>query len=245
MRVDYRITEFIREFREQHGNIDRRKIKIMLDAYCTEFNITPISTSLIGKIIRRKHFFSHIPAPKRKRLLFSRQRTKRSPKVTKSGYLELDSITVYVNNQRFLFITVMDVYTKIAWARLVPSLSAKQATLTLETFIARTQYTIHTVQTDNGSEFLGTFHTYLETKQIKHIFSYPRSPRVNGYIERFNRTIQEEFILRCDEVYYADESIIITKLNQYLDWYNTKRPHMALNYLSPQQFVQTYIPESG
>ena len=66
---------------------------------------------------------------------------------------------------------------------------------------------------------------------------------MNAYIERFNRTIQEEFINRSDEIYY-DIGAFEIKLQEYLNWYNNKRPHMALNYLSPMQFIQTNFPES-
>jgi transposase InsO family protein len=50
------------------------------------------------------------------------------------------------------------------------------------------------VKIDNGSEYLGIFDKYLKEKHIKHLFTYPRCPRVNGYIERANRTLQEEFL---------------------------------------------------
>ncbi|NMB56640.1 transposase, partial [Candidatus Beckwithbacteria bacterium] len=66
-----------------------------------------------------------------------------------------------------------------------------------------------------------------ETK-IDHIFIYPRSPKINAYIERFNRTIQEEFLERNDKIYY-DENKFNQRLNNWLNWYNFKRPHTSLN----------------
>ena len=49
---------------------------------------------------------------------------------------------------------------------------------------------IHTWQTDNGSENLGDFHKYLKKDGIL----YPWCPKINAYIERYHRTVQEEFI---------------------------------------------------
>jgi putative transposase len=98
------------------------------------------------------------------------------------------------------------------------------------------------VQTDNGSEFLKYFHEYLIQTQIKHQFIYPRCPKINGVVERFNRTIQEEFITRNDEIYY-DEKLFHDKLNQYLYWYNYQRPHASLQYLTPVAFMNTIIPK--
>jgi transposase InsO family protein len=63
-------------------------------------------------------------------------------------------------------------------------------------------------------------------------------------VERFNRTIQEECIKRADELYY-DENAFEKKLAKYLYWYNYKRPHCALGYVSPIQFINSSIPKSG
>jgi putative transposase len=72
----------------------------------------------------------------------------------------------------------------------------------------------------------------------------PRSPKLNGRVERANRTHTEEFyeITPC--------SLPITQLNRELEtWertYNTLRPHPALGYLTPQPFLaQTPIPRKG
>ncbi len=73
---------------------------------------------------------------------------------------------------------------------------------------------------------------------IKHQFTYPKSPKINGVVERFNRIIQEEFINKNDEIYY-DLNKFEIKLKSYLNWYNYKRPHASLNYLSPIQFIKT------
>jgi len=50
------------------------------------------------------------------------------------------------------------------------------------------------IQTDNGSEFHKYFMDYLKERKIKHYWNYPDRPYCNGRIEKFNRTIQEEFI---------------------------------------------------
>jgi len=118
--------------------------------------------------------------------------------------------------------------------------SSKQTMLAFGSFQEVYQEIIHTVQTDNGSEFLKTFHQYLDDQDIKHVFIYPNSPKLNGVVERFNRTIQEEFINRSDEIYY-DEIKFNHKLNKYLNWYNTKRPHSSLGYQSPMQFMQARV----
>ena len=49
-------------------------------------------------------------------------------------------------------------------------------------------------QTDNGSEFEAVFDHYCQHNNILHKWTYPRCPKINGVIERFNRSIQEEWL---------------------------------------------------
>lgn len=243
MTTDWRLIQFIKEFREQYGNIGREKIKIFLDEYALELGIPSISPRTITKIINRKHLFFDQPKQSKRKHTFIKNRSKRSPRVAAPGYVEMDSVVIYVNEIRHNFMCCIDIYTKFAHVRKVSSLSSKQALITFQEFEARTPHPIHTVQTDNGSEFFKDFHKYLDEQGIKHQFIYPHSPRINGVVERFNRTLQEEFINRNDEIYF-DLDRFEDKLTDYLRWYNGKRPHMALNYQSPLQFIQTNFPKS-
>ena len=74
---------------------------------------------------------------------------------------------------------------------------------------------------------------------LTHEFIYPRSPKINAVVERFNRTIKEEFINRCDSLYY-DMVRFNQKLLKYLNWYNQKRPHYSLGYQSPVKYLENY-----
>lgn len=240
MMVDPQLAEFIKRIREQHGNISKYKLKIFLDEYAKSLNLISYGTSKIGKIIKRNHYFFENPIKaKRKRKLLV-PRLKRSPKETTPGYIEMDSITLYVMNRKYCFITVIDVVTKFAWCNLVKSLSSKQAKTVLMKFINQYQYRVRTVQTDNGSEFLKDFDAYLQQQSIVHHFIYPHSPKINGVVERFNRTIQDEFINRSDEIYYNLFSFE-EKLLHYLNWYNTKRPHYSLKMQTPIAYLQQFL----
>lgn len=74
-------------------------------------------------------------------------------------------------------------------------------------------------QTDNGLENLGEFDEQLEKDGIPHYFSYPRCPKINTYIERYNRTIQEEFIDNNIDIIY-DKVLFNQMLVDYLIFYN-------------------------
>lgn len=93
------------------------------------------------------------------------------------------------------------------------------------------------VQADNGPEFGQYFAEKLETKGISIHHTRLHRPNDNAHIERFNRTIQEE----CTGSYTLD-SDKLEALNQriavYLDFYNCKRIHLGLKYMTPVQMLQ-------
>jgi transposase InsO family protein len=244
MHTDWRLVEFIKTMRQEYGNVGKNIIKPFLDIYAESLGIPSVGFSTIGKIIKRRHFTFEERVKVNRRLKFKKLRTRKSPRVTHPGFCQMDSIVVYVNKERHLFMSIIDIYTKYALVVLVPSLSSKQATLVFQQFQQDNPTSVQTVQTDNGSEFLAGFHEYLEVTGIRHQFIYPNMPRINGCIERFNRTIQEECILRNDEIYY-DLAAFQGKLVHYLYWYNTKRPHSALSYMAPLTFIQTLNPKGA
>ena len=78
------------------------------------------------------------------------------------------------------------------------------------------------------SEFSKYFDEKLTELNIVHFWNYAKKPIYNGKIERYNRTIQEEFIDPYIASLFKHD---INEFNQELaDWcifYNTKRPHYS------------------
>ena len=235
--VDDRLVLFIKELRREYGRVGKYKLKILLNAYADSLNIPSYSPTKIAKIVKRYNFFFEKTKRTRK-LRFQRERVKYAPKITSPGYLEMDSIHIMVETHKIILVTIIDLATRVAYAEAVKTASAKNTSLVLSHLIELHRIKVHTVQTDNGSEFLGDFHEYLESLTIKHYFIYPRSPRINGVIERFNRTIQEEHIERTLE-WWCDKEVATTKLAHYLEWYNSVRPHASLNYQTPMAALKS------
>lgn len=242
MTTDVRLIVCIRELRKDQGNIGSHLLKPFVDALAGNLGIPTISVKTIEKIIKRYHFTFEARSKFQRKSTLKRLRNRYAPKVTAPGFVQMDSILVIVNHHRYHFMSVIDIYTKFALVALTDHQQAVDAVTTFKLFQAQTPTPIHTVQTDNGSEFLSVFDEYLETQHLKHIFIYPRSPRINGVVERFNRTIQEEFINRSDELYF-DLEAFEGKLQKYLEYYNSVRPHAALHYQAPLQFINQ-IPKS-
>lgn len=238
MRTDPRVLELITSLRDEEYRMSKYQLKPLVDAWCLKFEIPLLSVSVIGKIIKRHHLF---PKGKRKTKTNHSPKSyvKKSPKETEPRYLQMDSIHLWLTGRKYYFLTIIDVVTKVAFCKLTTSLSSRQARKALEEF--QTSYpVIRIVQTDNGHEFLGEFDQYLQTQGIVHKFSYPRSPRINGVVERFNRTFKEEFLHYNDD--YADNMELFNqKLTRYLAWYNQGRPHQALKYQTPQSYLQQLL----
>lgn len=96
-------------------------------------------------------------------------------------------------------------------------------------------FPVRALQVDGGSEFAAGFEQACQQRQLRLFVLPPRSPKLNGAVERAQRTHTEEFyeVTPC--------SWQVAPLNQELrDWeriYNTVRPHQALGYQTPQQFL--------
>ena len=76
-----------------------------------------------------------------------------------------------------------------------------------------------------------------EINETKHLWSYPRSPKTNGYVERFNWTIQDEFInYEIDTATYDIEKFD-ERLKEWIIYYNTIRPHQSLNYMTSNNYL--------
>jgi transposase InsO family protein len=93
------------------------------------------------------------------------------------------------------------------------------------------------IQTDNGSEFAKHSDVYLAKNDIVHFHTYPRCPKQNSEIERFNRTLSEAFIKGNKHLLAYDIDEFNQKLTDWLLWYNMRRPHWSLGLVSPIKYI--------
>jgi transposase InsO family protein len=203
-----------------------------------------VSTSMVGRLLRRLKQRGVLvePRPKRDRRArarsWSRPYAIRKPAswpVERPGDLvEVDTLEVR---------PVPGVVLKQFTARDVVSRGdvieahgrATAAARFLHTLQQRMPFPVRALQVDGGSEFAAAFENACQQRGLKLFVLPPRSPKLNGAVERAQRTHTEEFyeVTPC--------SLQIAQLNQELqDWertYNTIRPHQALGYRTPQEFL--------
>jgi hypothetical protein len=251
MMTHFKIIEFIKDIREKHSHLGKEKIKPLLDEYCIDNHLDSISESTIGKVIKRHNLYPksrriyHNPSHAHSKAKLSyKTKVKRSPKSAMSGYIEIDSIVKFIHGIKLYIINAVDVKLKFQFSYGYTRLNSQNSLDFMKKLelVYPIQNGIKIIQTDNGLEFMGNFDSYLKEKQIKHLFIYPRCPKINAFIERANRTLTEEFINGNEE--YALEGIneFNSRLIDYLVWYNTKRVHKSLNNISPINYLLKNLP---
>jgi len=250
MLVHINVVNEIRRVRYMYGCIGKRKIKVLIDDYCIQSGYPCISISTIGKVIKRYNMISlrkkiyHNPNTKRRKKV-KVTRVRYSPKSNTYGYVEIDTIQRFVNGMRTYIFNAVDINTRFQFSYGYTSSNTKNSVDFVKKLndIYPIHNGIHTIQTDNGSEYLGEFRRYVKSLGIKHVYIYPRCPKVNGCVERANRTLQEDFVYQNEDLVNVGIDTFNKKLMDYLVWFNTKRPHESLGDISPIQYVLKSNPE--
>ena len=135
----------------------------------------------------------HDPSIKRP-IKQKRLRVKRSPRHEDFGHIIADTVERVTDGVKDYFYNAIDAKLKFALTLNYKRLNSKNMKDFYERFRTVYPLQIKDWQTDNGSENLGEFDKALQKADIPHLFIYPRCPKINSIIERYNRTIQEEFI---------------------------------------------------
>jgi len=86
---------------------------------------------------------------------------------------------------------------------------------------------------------------YLTKNEIIHFHTYPRCPKMNAEIERFNRTLSEAFISKNKHLLANDLEAFNHKLIDWLLWYNSRRPHWSLGLISPLRYISNKLEEKS
>lgn len=208
-----------------------------------------ISSWKIQKIIEENSLYFSLPEilKKRKRNVKSLKRQKitalvKQHKVNFLWHVDTVVLTLPGGGYRYL-LTAIDDISKLSYARLYKTHSSRGAKDFLERLLYVTDNKILNIHHDNGSEFLKEFAEACRTRNIPQWFSRPHTPKDNAVLERFNRTIQEEFIEVTDtDILFIDE--FNTYLTEWLIEYNFHRPHQTLDYKPPLVYLDSYYNSS-
>lgn len=108
------------------------------------------------------------------------------------------------------------------------------------------------VLTANGREFCGTdkhpYELYLDLNGIEHRRTKVRTPKTNGFVERFNGTVLDEFFrIRMRETFDDSVEAMQDDLDAWLVHYNTQRPHLGYRNMGrrPIETIRSFVSQEG
>lgn len=166
-----------------------------------------------------------------------KQRKKLRSAGWEGGLVKADTIVRFTNGIKRYIVTALDLKSEFAFAYAYRSHASKAAADFMATFKSVAPLPLEAVQTDNGSEFAFHFDAYLDTCGVVHFHAYPRSPKMQSEIERFNRTLSDAFIAKNRYLLAYDLPAFNRELMNWLLWYNTRRPHWSLGLISPLRYI--------
>lgn len=198
-----------------------------------------VSASTIGRILKRKGLIN-------KKISIKRQKAAKNPrrrfphgfKVSCPGdMVQMDTkhITI-IGGKKFYQFTAIDVLSKKRVLRVYSSLSSRNGAHFLQECLKSFDFEIKNIQTDNGSEFFGEFDKLCQKLDIPHYFIYPRHPKQNTYVETSHSADEREFYKQGNV-----SPLLEIMQRRIIEWekiWNKIRPHEALNYLTPSQYLE-------
>jgi transposase InsO family protein len=242
---DWRLIEAVKEWRELYPRWGKEKLCVLLRGEGYQ-----VSSSSIGRIIADLKRRGYLPSNPRKQVFWAKKRRPRPYAVRKpheycvrlpGDLVQIDTLDIKpLPGWTIKHFTARDTTSRWDVIEAHPSASSTCAARFLDTLLERMPFHVKALQVDGGSEFKAQFEQACQQKGLKLFVLPPRSPKLNGRVERAHRTHLEEFY----QVY--DFGMDLPTLNIVLsDWeriYNTVRPHRALDNLTPQQYIHAYHP---
>ena len=167
------------------------------------------------------------------------------------GHFHVDIAEVQTRDGKLRPFVAIDRTSKFAFARLVESAGKMEAAQFLRDLVEAVPYRIHTVLTDNGTQFTNrtrgqyafthVFGRVCDEYGIEHRSTEVNHPWTNGRVERMDRTIKEATVERH---HYASHDELRRHLQLFVDAYNHARRLKAPHGLTPYEFIhQTWTKE--
>ena len=202
--------------------------------------------SLVGKSRKPLRNTGFTPILKEiKELQVKRLKARKKKRITEFkkkpvlGHLvHFDTIIIYWNGLKRYIFTMIDEFTKLAFVRIYTTKSSANA----RDFFLRVNHLLDgrilNSHQDNGSEFQKYFSQACRKENIKQYYNKPRTPKGNPSLERFNQTLQREWLR--DGRFIPDVQRFNQELASWLVEYNFIRLHETLGYLTPIEWAIKY-----
>jgi transposase InsO family protein len=204
--------------------------------YLRRFHQVPIAGSSVHRILCR-HGLNRLPANQTHRP--HRQRWQRYETPQPGHRLQMDVKfleRIPGTRKRLYQFTAIDDCTRIRVLKVYDACNQRTAIRFADDVVRRLPFRVRVVQTDNGAEFQSQFHWHLAARDIHHVYIRPRTPQLNGKVERSHRVDDQEFYQLLDKDGVSEDIHLFNeKLREWEDYYNYHRPHGALAGQTPYE----------
>ena len=206
--------------------------------YLERYHNTVISESTVTRTLV-KYKINRLPKTASKRTLHTKRYSKDTPGHHVQVDVKFNTLSDALGNKikRYQY-TAVDDATRIRALKIFSKHNQKNAIEFIDHVINKFPFRIHTIRTDRGHEFQAKFHWHVEDKGMKHIYIKPRSPQLNGKVERSHRIDQEEFYQLLT---YTDDVDLNKKLESWEQFYNFYRPHGAFEGKTPYEMLRSLL----
>lgn len=231
--TDWRIVDEIVKIREKYPAWSKYKIKVML-----ERKDMFVSASTVGRVLKRKNLINlKVSRKKSKAAKNPRQRYPKGLKIACAGdMVQIDTKFITLMAGRIIYqFTAIDVLTKRRVLRYYSSLLSKNGADFLRRCLKKFPFPVKAIQTDNGKEFLKDFDKLCRELSLPHYFIEARHPKQNSYVENSHGFDEREFYQQGNV--NKDIGMMDKALARWEYEWNHVRPHQALNYLTPDEYL--------
>jgi len=205
-------------------------------AYLKRFHQVAVARNTVHRLLL-KHGINRLPANQKVRPHGKRWR--RYEKAQPGHRLQLDVKfleRIPATRTRLYQFTAIDDCTRIRVLKVYDACNQRTAVRFVDEVLQRLPFRVHVIQTDNGAEFQSQFHWHLEERDIRHVYIRPRTPHLNGKVERSHRVDDQEFYQLLDREGITDDIHLFNeKLREWEDYYNYHRPHGGLDGQTPYE----------
>lgn len=245
--IPQKVQDFILKERQYDYHLSKDKLAVLMK----QDGVANISASTVGRmlndlkkqgILRKVVKLSYHAKTDSHHEKMKLKRKKLRSKGHEGGLVKADSIVRFTDGIKRYIVTAIDIETKFAFAYAYTNHSSKGTTDFMKKFKSVAPISLTHIQTDNGSEFAHHFELLLEKDGVTHFHTYPRCPKMNSEIERFNRTLSDAFIKQNRMLLAYNINVFNQKLIDWLLWYNTRRPHWTLGLISPLRYIVSTLP---
>jgi transposase InsO family protein len=206
--------------------------------YLERYHGINISESSVYRILKR-HKVNLLAKTAPRRAIH----TKRYAKSVPGHHVQVDVKFLRFNDEegrkirRFQY-TAIDDATRIRALKIYQRHTQQNAIDFIKYVVDKFPFRIHTIRTDRGHEFQALFHWYVEDQGMRHVYIKPRSPQLNGKVERSHRSDQDEFYQLLS---YKNDVDLNKKLEAWEQFYNFNRPHGAFNGKTPYEALRSIL----